>query len=342
MSPGKKVSLSSGCHRVPFSIGGAVPMMEAVLERCAGLDVHQETVVACVLTGPLDRTPKKEIRTFNTMTDDLLALGEWLVDMNCTHVAMESTGVFWKPVWNVLEAFDVELILANAHHIKNLPGRKTDMKDAEWIAKLLRCGLIEGSFVPSEDIRELRDLTRYRKKLIHDATAEKNRIHRFLQDANIKLTTHMSDVFGVSGRLLLKMIINGEVITMEFLETEMKGALKHKSTKLLQSLNGRLRRHHRDMIRFSWDHLSYIERTLSDVEQEIRQRLANKQEALDLLVTIPGVNEQAASVILAEIGTDMNQFPSDAHLAAWAGLSPGNHESAGKKNESEQDQGTAS
>ncbi|WP_245947862.1 IS110 family transposase [Paenibacillus sambharensis] len=312
-------------------------MLEAILERCAGLDVHQETVVACVLTGQLDRAPKSEIRTFGTMTNELMELGEWLVEQGCTHVAMESTGVYWKSVWNVLEAFELDLLLANAHHVKNLPGRKTDMKDAEWIAKLLRCGLIEGSFVPSEDIRDLRDLTRYRKKLVYDATSEKNRIHKSLQDANIKLTTHMSDIFGTSGRLLLQKIVDGEVITMEFLETHMKGALKHKSPKLLQSLNGRLRKHHRDMIRFSWDHLVYIEKQIRLVEQDIRNRLASKQEAIDLLVTIPGINEQAASVIIAEIGTDMTVFKDDHHLAAWAGVTPGNHQSAGKKKEHERD-----
>lgn len=316
-------------------------MMEAVLERCAGLDVHQETVVACVMYGPLDQTPKVEVRTFGTMTGELLALGEWLVEMECSHVAMESTGVYWKPVWNILEAFDFEMLLANAHHIKNLPGRKTDVKDAEWIAKLLRCGLIEGSFVPPVEIRELRDLTRYRKKLVYDATAEKNRIHKVLQDANVKLTTHMSDIFGASGRLLLQKIVNGEVITMSFLEQHMKGALKHKSPKLLQSLNSRLRKHHRDLIRMSWNHLLFIEQAISDVEQEIRVRLAEKQEALDLLVTIPGINEQSASIILGEIGTDMGQFKSEHSLAAWAGVTPGNHESAGKKNGNGPDPETA-
>jgi transposase len=309
-------------------------MMEAILERCAGLDVHQETVVACVLTGPLDCTPKKEIQTFGTMTHELLELGQWLVDHGCTHVAMESTGVYWKAVWNVLEAFELTLLLANAHHIKNLPGRKTDMKDAEWIAKLLRCGLIEGSFVPPVDIRDLRDLTRYRKKLIHDATSEKNRIHKYLQDANIKLTTHMSNLFGVSGRLLLQKIVDGEVITIQFLQTHMKGALKNKSSKLLQSLNGRLRKHHRNLIAFSWNHLLYLEDQIKQVEQEIFRLLAEKQEAVDLLTTIPGINEQAASIILAEIGTDMTHFQDDHHLAAWAGVTPGNNQSAGKKKRS--------
>jgi transposase len=314
-------------------------MMESILERCAGLDVHQETVVACVLTGPLEHAPTCEIRTFGTMTHELLELGQWLMDKGCTHAAIESTGIYWKPVWNVLEAFELDLLLANAHHIKNLPGRKTDMKDAEWIAKLLRCGLIEGSFVPSQEIRDLRDLTRYRKKLVHDATSEKNRIHKFLQDANIKLTTHMSDVFGVSGRLLLQKIANGEVISIEFLQTHMKGALKKKTHSLLQSLNGRLRKHHRDIITFSWNHLLYLEEQIEKIEQEIFHRLAEKQEVLDLLTSIPGVNEKAASIIIAEIGTDMKHFKSDHHLAAWAGVSPGNHQSAGKKKELVLDQG---
>lgn len=308
-------------------------MLEAILERCAGLDVHQETVVACILTGPLDRKPVVETRTFGTMTHELFELGEWLIEHGCTHVVMESTGIYWKSVWNVLEAFDTNLILANAYHVKNLPGRKTDMTDAVWLATLLRCGLIEGSFVPSEDIRDLRDLTRYRKKLVHDATAEKNRIHKYLQDANIKLTTHMSDVFGTSGRLLLQKIVDNEVITMEFLETQMKGALKHKSTKLLQSLNGRLRKHHREMIRFSWEHLAYLEKQITEVEKDLYARLNEKRESIELLCSIPGINEQAASIIISEIGTDMTQFKSDHHLAAWAGVSPGNHESAGKKNE---------
>lgn len=316
-------------------------MLEAILERCAGLDVHQETVVACVLTGPLDRKPVVETRTFGTMTYELLELGEWLVEHGCTHVVMESTGIYWKSVWNVLEAFDTNLMLANAYHVKNLPGRKTDMTDAVWLATLLRCGLIEGSFVPSEDIRDLRDLTRYRKKLVHDATAEKNRIHKYLQDANIKLTTHMSDVFGASGRLLLQKIVDNEVITMEFLETQMKGALKHKSTKLLQSLNGRLRKHHREMIRFSWEHLVYLEKQITEVEKDLYARLHEKRESIELLCSIPGINEQAASIIISEIGTDMTQFKSDHHLAAWAGVSPGNHESAGKKKESKPDPATS-
>lgn len=306
-------------------------MIEAVLEQCAGLDVHQETVVACVLSGQLNEAPHKELRTFGTTTEELIGLAEWLVETECSHVAMESTGVYWKPIWNVLEAFDFELMLANAHHIKNLPGRKTDMKDAEWIAKLLRSGLIEGSFVPSPEVRDLRDLTRYRKKLVYQATAEKNRIHRLLQDANIKLTSFMSDVFGVSGRLLLQRIVDGEVITLEFLKENMKGPLKHKADQLLQSLNGRVRAHHIQMIRFSWEHLLFLENETQEVDEQIRFRLQQRREAVELLITIPGINEQSASIIIAEIGTDMSQFTNEHSLAAWAGVCPGNYESAGKK-----------
>lgn len=306
-------------------------MIEAVLERCAGLDVHQETVVACILTGALSEAPKKELQSFGTTTKELIELGNWLVSSGCSHVAMESTGVYWKPVWNVLEAFDFEMLLANAHHIKNLPGRKTDMKDAEWIAKLLRSGLIEGSFVPSAEVRDLRDLTRYRKKLVYQATAEKNRIHRILQDANIKLTSFMSDIFGVSGRLLLERLVNGEVITLEFLQEEMKGPLKHKADQLLQSVQGRIRCHHIQMIRYSWEHLLFLEEAIVQVDEQIYERLKDRREAVELLSTIPGINEQSASIIIAEIGTDMAQFRNEHALAAWAGVCPGNFESAGKK-----------
>ncbi|QSO52896.1 transposase [Alicyclobacillus curvatus] len=190
--------------------------------------------------------------------------------------------------------------------------------DAAWFAKLLQFGLIEGSFVPSPEIRGLRDLTWYREKLVQDATSEKNRIHRLLQDANIKLTTHMSDIFGVSGRILLQKIMDGAVITLEFLESEMKGALRHKSAKLLQSLNSRLRRHHRDMLRFSYEHRPFIERAILELEHEIRAHIVDKQEALELITTVPGINTNAAAIILVEIGTDMEQFSGDKQLAAWS------------------------
>lgn len=304
--------------------------MEPILKSCAGLDVHQETVVACILYGPLEGKPVKEIKTFGTTTPELLSLSDWLESFECTHVAMESTSVYWKPIWNILEG-DFKLLLANAYSIKNVPGRKTDVKDSEWIAQLLRCGLIQGSFVPSIEIRDLRDLTRYRKKLISDQTAEKNRIHKILQDANIKMTTYISDLFGVSGRNLLQALMNGELITSQTLSTLVKGPLKKKIPLLIDALNGRFRQHHREMIQLSWEHLIYIESSIRQVEELIDQMLVPYGTNSALLQTIPGINHNAAAVLIAEIGTDMSIFPTHKHLASWAGVSPGNYESAGKK-----------
>ncbi|ODA41257.1 Mobile element protein [Desulfosporosinus sp. BG] len=309
--------------------------MDAVLECCAGLDVHQETVVACVLFGPLEHKPKKEIRMFSTTTPDLLKLADWLEGQKCSHVAMESTGIYWKPVWNILETGTFQLILANAQRIKNVPGRKTDVKDAEWIAQLLRSGLIEGSFVPPVEIRDLRDLTRYRKKLLQDTTQEKNRIHKVLQDANIKITTYISDIFGVSGRNIMEALIDGEVITAEKLTQMVKGKVKSKVLGLVDALNNRLRSHHREMIRYSWEHLKFLEQTIAHVEMRIDQCLTPYRQDLELLDSIPGVNQTASAVMIAELGTDMSVFPTDNHLSSWAGVSPGNNESAGKKKELE-------
>ncbi len=314
--------------------------MDAVLECCVGLDVHQETVVACVLFGPLEHKPKKEIRTFGTTTPELLTLTDWLEEKNCSHVAMESTGVYWKPVWNILETGSFQLILANAQRIKNVPGRKTDVKDAEWIARLLRSGLIEGSFVPPAEIRDLRDMTRYRKKLLQDTTQEKNRIHKVLQDANIKITTYMSDIFGVSGRNIIEYLLAGEVITVESIKMMVRGKIRSKVPGLVDALNNRLRKHHREMIRFSWEHLKYLERTILEIEDRIEQSLRPYREEIELLDSIPGVNETGAAVMIAELGTDMSVFPTDNHVSSWAGVSPGNNESAGKKKGLEPPQGT--
>ena len=307
--------------------------LDAVTECCAGLDVHQETVVACILNGPLEGKPKSIIRTFQTTTRGLLTLGDWLEENRCTSVAMESTGVYWKPIWNLLEGYSFKLLLANAKRIKNVPGRKTDIKDAEWIAKLLRCGLIESSFVPPVEIRELRDITRYRKKIIRDITAEKNRVHKILQDANIKLTTYMSDIFGVSGRTILEMVINGEVVTEEILQASVKGKLRKKVGLLAEAINGRLRNHHRMMLEYSWKHLHYLEEVIRSLELEMEARLVPHEAEVTLIDEIPGVDRIAAATIVAEIGTNMEVFPSPGNLAAWAGVIPGNNESAGKKNE---------
>jgi transposase len=312
--------------------------MDAILERCAGLDVHQETVVACVMYGALDRRPHQEIKTFGTTTKELLKLLDWLTEYECTHVAMESTGVYWKPVWNVLQG-SCTLLLANAKRIKNVPGRKTDVKDAAWIAQLLRCGLIEPSLVPPEEIRDLRDLTRYRRKLLGDATAEKNRIHKVLQDGNIKLTTYISDVFGVSGRALLESLVNGEVLEPEAVKSMVHTLLKKKVPELVEALNGRVRSHHRRMIRKHLDHLLYLEKEIGTIELEIDELLAPYREEIKRLVTIPGIKEDAAASILAEIGVDMSVFPSEDHISSWAGVSPGNNQSAGQKKSSRTNKG---
>lgn len=261
--------------------------MDAILERVAGLDVHQETVVACVLYGPLDRRPKKETKTFGTTVKELLKLQDWLVEHKITDVAMESTGVFWKPVWNIFEG-EFTLALANAQRIKNVPGRKTDVSDANWIAKLLRAGLIESSFVPPVEIRDLRDLTRYRRKLLGHATAEKNRIHKILQDANIKISTYVSDVFGVSGRALLESLLNGEKLEVDQVRALVKTTLKKKVPQIVDALNGRIRPHHRDLIQMHYDHLLYIEEKITELESKIDLLVTPYREEKDLLMTIPG------------------------------------------------------
>lgn len=304
--------------------------MEAMIERCAGLDVHQDTLVACVLYGPLEKRPKKEITSFKTTTKGLLSLNDWLAEFKVTDIVMESTGVYWKPVWNILED-NFHLVLANARHVKNVPGRKTDVKDAEWLAKLLRSGLIEENFVPPEGIRDLRDLTRYRVKMIGHCTSEKNRIHKILQDGNIKLASVITDIFGVSGRRILDAIINGEKIEIGNLEKLVDGRMKASINDIAEAINGRIRHHHRDMLRYHWDHMIYVEKIIQSIENQIDQLLTPYRKEVELIQTIPGVNKDSSAVFIAEMGVDMTVFKSAKHLASWAGLSPGNYESAGKK-----------
>lgn len=305
--------------------------MDAVRVCWAGLDVHQETVVACVIKGALDAKPYPLIQTFGTTTKELLRLQDWLEELECKEVAMESTGVLWKPIWNILES-SCNLILANPEHIKNVPGRKTDKKDAHWIAQLHRCGLIEASMVPPQHIRDLRDLTRYRRKLMQAITAEKNRIHKILQDANIKLTTFMSDVFGVSGRNLLQKLVDGEVLDETEVKHAVKSKLKRKVPQLLDALNGKLRRHHREMMADHWEHIQYLEKKVERLESKIQAHLEPYKDEIGWLDSIPGVEENTAAAIFAEIGPEVStMFPTDAQFAAWAGICPGNNESAGKK-----------
>lgn len=305
--------------------------MEAIFEKCCGIDVHKETLTACIMIGDKGKVEKKEIRSYSTMTEDIERLRDWLKAEGVTHVAIESTGIYWRPIFNILEE-DFEIILANARHIKNVPGRKTDVKDSEWLCKLLRNGLISGSFIPPKHIRQLRDLTRYRSKLNNNIASEKNRLQKYLEDANIKLSSVATDVFGVSGREMIKELIRGNT-DAEALSKLAKGRLKNKEEDLKGSFNCRITEHHRMLIKMSLEHIEYMEKQIAELNNEIDKLTNNNnlKAEVELLDTIPGVDEVAAEVIVAEIGTDMNKFPRAENLASWAGVSPGNNESAGKK-----------
>jgi transposase len=299
--------------------------MDIVVEKGCGLDVHKKTIAACVMGEGI----KKEIRTYDTMTKDLLQLKQWLKENGITHVAMESTGVYWKPVFNILED-SFEVILVNARHIKHVPGRKTDVKDSEWLCKLLRAGLLSASLIPPKDIRELRDLTRYQRKLVQTISAEKNRIQRVLEDANIKLSSVLSDSFGVSGQEMISELMKGE-LTIEQMAKLAKGRLNKKKKEIEDALVGRIEEHHKFMIKASLRHIELTQKIIADIDSEIDKKMEKHREKYELLQTMPGVKERAAASIIAETGADMDRFPTEGHLSSWAGMSPGNNESAGKK-----------
>lgn len=313
--------------------------METLISRCAGMDVHQEQIVVCTMVDLEDGSVETETKTFSTMTRNLFEMLQWLESKEITHIAMESTGVYWKPVYNILEGY-FDITLANAQRIKNVPGRKTDVSDAEWIAKLLRHGLIEKSFVPSADIQELRDLTRLRKKWVGNLTAEKNRIQKVLECSNIKLSTVISDVFGVSGRNLLNRLVEQGFVNIDEVEQCVRGKVKKKVHAVSESLFGTLTNHQIFMIRQCWNHMVYLEESIQELDKRIDELLEPYKEEVTLLYTVPGINKLTAASILAEMGPDMNQFPSSAHLSSWAGVSPGNHESAGKKKVPKHKKGT--
>jgi transposase len=303
--------------------------MEPVVERCCGIDVGQATLTACLLVGGPEERPRKTIRTFATVTRELEKLRGWLISEGCTHVAMEATGIYWVPIFVELEGhFDITI--ANAHHIKAVPGRKTDVKDAEWITDLLRHGLLKKSFVPPKEIRQLRDLTRYRRKLIEARTAERNRLLKLLEGANIKLASVASDVFGVSGILMLRELITGEATPAEIAELA-KGRLRNKRRELELALEGRLEEHHRFLLGLQIRRLEQMETDVTVVEARIREKLRPFRAAVELLMTIPGISELVAAGVIAEVGIDMSVFGTAIRLAAWAGVCPANHESAGKR-----------
>ncbi len=306
--------------------------MEAIVERCCGLDVHQAVVVACLLVGRADQKPRKEVRTFGAMTRDLKALRDWLKSEGCTHVGMESTGVYWKPVYAILEG-DFDVIVGNARHIKNVPGRKTDVKDSEWIADLVRHGLVARSFVPPKPIREMRDLLRYRRKVVESRSAERNRLLKLLESANIKLSSVATDVFGVSGMRMLRALLEGEAAPEEMAELA-KGCLRKKRAELALALDGRVEEHHRFLLALQLKRLTEVESDLDRLDQRIDDKLKPYLKEHALLTEIPGIDRILAAVIIAEMGVDMSVFPDADHLAAWAGVCPGNNNSAGKRRHS--------
>lgn len=303
--------------------------LDVLHARCAGLDLHKRTVVACRVTPGPHGQPVKEVRTFGTMTAELLALGDWLADGGVTHVAMESTGVYWKPVWNLLED-DFTLVLVNAAHVKVVPGRKRDVGDAEWLADLLRHGLLAPSFVPDRPARELRELTRYRTALVRERTAEVNRLQKTLEGANIKLASVVSDVTGVSARAMLGELLAGQDDAAVMADLAV-GQLRRKLGELTQALEGRMRAHQRFMLAQHLARIDELEAHIAAVGEEIAARLRPFDAALDLLDAIPGLGRWSAEIILAEIGPDMSRFPTAGHLASWAGMCPGHDESAGKR-----------
>jgi transposase len=308
--------------------------MDTLYPRCCGLDVHKRDLVACLITPGSDGLPTKAIRSFGTMTDEVLVLADWLTAAGCTHVAMESTGVYWKPIYNLLEA-SFALLLVNARHIKAVPGRKTDVKDCEWIADLLRHGLLQASFVPDRGQRELRELTRYRASLVRERTAEANRLQKTLEGANIKLASVATDILGKSGREILAALVAGATDS-EALAQLAKGRLREKLPALERALVGQFGPHQRFMVAQQIAHVDYLDAAIERVSAEVAQRVQTCDDLIDRLDAIPGIGRYVAEALIADAaqrapGTDMSRFPTARHLASWAGMCPGNRESAGKR-----------
>ena len=304
--------------------------MDILFACCAGLDVHKETVVATVRRRQANGKVHQQTRTYETMTEQLLELADWLHGEGVTHLAMESTGVYWKPIWNLFED-QFEMLLVNAQHIKHVPGRKTDVKDSEWIAQLLQCGLLRGSFVPKTPQRELRELTRQRRQLVHSKSSVANRIQKVLEDANIKLGSVATDVLGVSGRDMLRALVAGEKDARKLAELARR-KLRAKIPALRLALQGRVTEHHRFLLRLLLDELTHLESLIERLTARITEVLPSPfAKAVELLATIPGIDVRAAENIVAEIGADMKVFPTHGHLSSWAGICSGQRESAGKR-----------
>ena len=304
--------------------------MDVLHPRCCGVDIHKASVVACVIAPRAGGAPCKEVRTFGTMTEDLLQLVDWLVEAGCTAVAMESTGSYWKPLYNLLEGVVEQVLVVNAAHIKQVPGRKTDVKDAEWIADLLRHGLLRASFIPDRPQRELRELTRYRTSLLRERSAEVNRVQKVLEGANIKLAVVASDLTGVSGRAMLAALLEGSTDAAAMAQLA-QGKLRAKIPQLEQALVGQFGAHQRFLIAQQLVHIDTLDEIIARVSAEIAERVHPFGEEIAQLDSITGVGQRTAEAVVAEVGVDMTRFPTANHLTAWAGLAPGNNESAGKR-----------
>jgi len=304
--------------------------MQVVHERCCGLDVHKRTVTACVLAPGADGRPGTEVRTFGTMTDDLERLADWLAERGVERVALESTGSYWKPVWNILEERRFALVLANAQQVTHVPGRKSDVQDAAWLADLLRHGLVRGSFVPDRAQRELRELTRYRTSLVEERTAAVNRLQKVLEGANVKLASVATDVTGVSARAMLAELVAGSTDAAALAELAV-GQLRAKIPALQRALTGRVGAHQRFLLAQQLAHLDFLDEQIARLDAEVAERTRPFEDAVARLDTIPGVSRRVAEIVLAEVGPALERFPSPGHLASWAGMCPGNDESAGKR-----------
>jgi transposase len=330
----------SGRHSAKYHIH-LEANMQTILHNCCGLDIHKDSVVACIIKTRESFAPEcnqedvtKEIRVFKTFHDDLAQLRNWLESENCCHVAMESTGVYWYPVFDALEnscGGKMEIFVTNARHMRNVPGKKTDIKDAEWIASLLRAGLLRGSFIPPVDVRELRQLTRYRKNVVGDINTQKNRIEKSLQQAGFKLSSFLSDIFGVSGRNLIRVLIQKGILTPKDVENETRCISSAKKHEIKIAINGRLSVRQRQFLHLQITLLDELLGHLSVIEQSIEELSKPFTDEIARLDTIPGVAETAATAIIAEIGTDMSKFPTAEHFCSWAGVVPGDNKSAGKK-----------
>jgi transposase len=304
--------------------------MQPILESCCGIDVHKKMIKACIAKGPLNEPPKFETKTFSTMTSDLFKLKSWLKENKVESVAMESTGVYWKPIFNILED-EFPIILANPQHLKKVPGKKTDVSDSEWIATLLRCGLIPASFIPPKHIRELRDLNRTRRKLVGTMASEKNRLQKVLEDANIKLASVVSKIDGVSSMNMIRALLTKDKLTRDEIKSMVHGSLRSKIDQLVEALNGNLSDHHRFLLKHHLENIAFMAEQVQEFDDEIEKRMTHFRKESDLIQTIPGISKTNASAIIAEIGVNMSQFPDEAHLSSWAGICPGNNKSAGVK-----------